>query len=260
MASKALLEKLYPDHDQSVDSFRDGSPPPGIANPDQWVETYIAGHKPNGSQEHHQLAYLPLPSVGHAHVDPGVRRVMIAAPVGDDVWLKHVARRLAGQQLNALNQKTPELGVDEDGRPKPGPILVPLPRKGDGVTRAYSGSSSVWYSFTPVILPGYDDHKPEKTRKLILKALAQSGVDLPCEFEWSAFSHFPKSYSAHKYTSDKQPQGYIRPGHLLSQTAVHIKLRFHDGSNHKKPVLVPGPLALGAGRHCGFGLMAAPIS
>jgi hypothetical protein len=25
------------------------------------------------------------------------------------------------------------------------------------------------------------------------------GIDQPCEFEWSAFSRFPKSLSAHKY-------------------------------------------------------------
>ena len=45
----------------------------------------------------------------------------------------------------------------------------------------------------------------------------------------------------HKYGRDKRPAGYIRPDHLLSQTAVHLKLRFNDG------VRVPGrwPLAPG---------------
>jgi CRISPR-associated protein Csb2 len=37
----------------------------------------------------------------------------------------------------------------------------------------------------------------------------------------------------------------------MSQTAVHLTLRFNDN------LQVPGPLAIGAGRHCGFGLMAA---
>ena len=91
---------------------------------------------------------------------------MIAAPVGDDVWLEHVARRLAGQQLKALNQKTPELGVDEDGRPKPGSDSRPASPQ-----RRRCDPCVLWFverlvSFTPVILPGYDDHKPGKTRKL----------------------------------------------------------------------------------------------
>jgi CRISPR-associated protein Csb2 len=101
-----------------------------------------------------------------------------------------------------------------------------------------------------VILPGHDDHKPAKTRKLIEKALAQSGIEQPCDFEWSAFSRFPKSYSAHKYDTSGKPAGYIRPNHLLSQTAVHLTLRFKNG------IKVPGPLAIGAGRHCGLGIFA----
>jgi CRISPR-associated protein Csb2 len=231
----------------AIDAMKTAGLPRGVAN--DWIETYVAGHKGNGFAEHRQLSYIPLPSVGHEHADPGVRRVMIVAPVGDDALLDHVARRLGGQQLKALNEKTPEFGEDENGQPKPGPLLIPLPRSGDGVTRRYVAAATIWHSFTPVILPGHDDHKAEKTRKLIEKALVQSGIDQPCEFEWSAFSHFAKSYSAHKYDKSKRLTGYVRPDHLLDLTAVHLRLKF----DHP----VPGPITLGAGRHCGFGLMAA---
>jgi CRISPR-associated protein Csb2 len=129
------------------------------------------------------------------------------------------------------------------------PLLVPI--RHDNVARFYTQPANAWASVTPVILPGHDDHKPEKTRKLIEKALAQSGIEQPCQFEWSAFSRFPKSFSAHKYDRDRKPTGYIRPNHLLAWTAVHLKLRFNDG------VRVPGPLAIGAGRHCGLGILAA---
>jgi CRISPR-associated protein Csb2 len=90
---------------------------------------------------------------------------------------------------------------------------------------------------------------------LIEKAPAQSDVDQPCEFEGSAFSHFAKSYSAHKYLRDDQAKngrrqaGYIRPNHLTYLTTVHLQLTFEHP--------VPGSLTFGAGRHCGFGLMAA---
>ena len=80
---------------------------------------------------------------------------------------------------------------------------------------------------TPVVLPWSDSGKPGKTCKLIEKALQQSGVDQPCEFEWSAFSQFAKSLSAHKYDRHKRPTGYIRPDHLLDLTAGHLKLRFN---------------------------------
>jgi CRISPR-associated protein Csb2 len=170
---------------------------------------------------------------------------MIAAPVGDDAWLDHVVRRLSGQAL----KPEPDLPDALTGREPP--ILVPVPRQArDGVIRCYTEPAYVWHSFTPVILPGHDDHKPDKTRALIERALRQSDIDQACDFEWSAFSRFSKSYPAHKYDQRKRPQGYFRPSYLNSLTAVHLTLRF------KEDLYVPGPLAIGAGRHCGFGLMA----
>jgi len=247
MASKQLLERICPDHDQAKDPFRDGSPPPGIEkheawkDADDWVLRYVAGHRPEGETDHRQLSYLPLPSIGHEHADQNVRRVMIAAPHGDERWLEHVARRLAGQQL------IPKRG-DEFGDAGP-PTLVRVRR--DNVARCYTQPANRWASVTPVILPGHDDKKPAKRLKLIRKALHDAGIEQPCEFEWSAFSRFRKSYSAHKYDkrgSNKGKIGYFRPDHLLSQTAVHLTVRFQQR--------VPGPLTIGAGRHCGFGLMA----
>jgi len=214
------------------------SSPEDIGNPTDWVRSYVAGHRDAESTEHRQLSYLPLPSIGRPHTDPSVRRVMIAAPLGDDRFLLHLARLLSGQKL---------IPTDRTRLDDP-PTLVRVHR--DNVADCYIQPATTWASVTPVILPGHDDHKPDKTRKLIEKALQQSGIDQPCEFEWSAFSHSPQSLSAHKYGRDKRPAGYIRPDHLLSQTAVHLKLRFSDG------VKVPGPLAIGAGRHCGLGLFA----
>lgn len=254
MASKSLLERLYPEHDQSREPFRDGNPPRDLRGRewDEWVGTYVAGHQSDEDKKaaapHTQFSYIPLQSVGMGHTDPGVRRVMIVAPIGDDSWLEHLAARLDGERL----------------KPLPGTELPPGTRleriddkKKDGVRDAYTEPSNVWASTTPVILPGHDDHKPEKTRKLIEKALAQSGIDLPCEFEWSAFSQFRKMLPAHKYRKDpndsskKTPINYIRPDHLLDQSAVHLKITFANG------LQVPGPITIGAGRHCGFGLMAA---
>lgn len=217
------------------------SPPMGVD--DDWVERYIAGHRHNGQTNHQQLSYLPLASIGHQHADQAIRRVMIAAPVGDENWLTHVTQRLAGQQL----KPDPKHGADfGDAGP---PTLVHV--ADDNIARFYTSPANRWASVTPVILPGHDDKKPAKTRKLIETALAQCGLELPCEFEWSAYSRFRKSCSAHKYNKNGQRVGYFRPDHLRSQTAVHLCIRFNDGTR------VPGPIAIGAGRHCGLGLFAA---
>ncbi len=214
----------------------------------QWVDQYVAGHVAHGGESdgrcHTQLSYSPLPSVGHPHTDPAVRRVMVVAPLGDEAWLEHLTARLDGQPLKPLPDTTFP----------PGTYLQRIQdRRKDGVRDAYTDWSRSWASFTPVILPGHDDRKPDKTRKLILKALAQSGIEQPCEFEWGPFSLFPKSFrptstSAMKLTQGKRTVGYVRPDHLRDKTAVHLRLRFEDS--------IPGPIIIGAGRHCGFGLFA----
>ena len=221
------------------------SPPRGMREPSQWLERYVAGHREKAKAAvetpHTQFSYVPLPSVGHAHTDPGVRRVMIIAPFGDDEILEHLARQLDWRRL-----------VPERSEQLRGPVSLSRVRH-DSVIDCYTKPCRTWASFTPVILPGHDDRKPEKTRKLIRKALVQSGIDQPCEFQWSAFSHFAKSYSAHKYARNenakdsRHPIGYIRPGHLLALSAVHVRLTFQHA--------MPGPLTIGAGRHCGFGLL-----
>lgn len=211
-------------------------PPEGVDK--EWVNRYVAGHNDDDASDHRQFSYLPLPSIRHQHADHRVRRVMIAGQPGDDRVLQYLARRLNGHRLKPTDQT----------RLHHPPTLERVHR--DTVIPFYTHSANAWASVTPVILPGHDDHKPDKTRKLIEKALAQSGLNQRCEFEWSAFSQFSKSLSAHKYGRDKRPVGYLRPSHLLSQTAVHLKLRFHDG------LQVPGPLMIGAGRHCGLGVFA----
>lgn len=214
------------------------SPPPGV-EPD-WVERYVAGHRKEGDPRHRQFSYLPLPSIGHQHADQLVRRVMICAPPGDNAWLEHLAKRIAGHRLQPERR-------DAFGKNGP-PTMVHI--QSDNMVRSYTRATNKWASVTPLILPGHDDRKPAKTRRLIDAALAQSGIEQHCKFEWSPFSHFRKSLSAHKYDKDKKPTGYIRPDHLMTLTAVHLKLRFKNELN------IPGPLSIGAGRHCGLGIFA----
>ncbi len=105
----------------------------------------------------------------------------------------------------------------------------------------------VWQTVTPVILPGHNDKKEAKTIRLIQTALQQSGIETPCEFTWQTIPFLKNCLSAHKYDCNGRHTGYHRPAHLKDLTAIHVRLVF----DHP----VPGPITLGAGRHCGFGLM-----
>jgi CRISPR-associated protein Csb2 len=239
----------------AIELMRDNPPRDlRMRSKDEWLRAYVSGHQSNEDKEvgveHTQFSYVPLQTVNPHNdlADPGVRRVMIVAPLGDDAWLDHLAQRLDGMELRPLPNTRLPTGTRLE--------LIPDNKK-DGVRDAYCKPACVWASTTPVILPGHDDHKPEKTRKLIEKALAQSGVEQPCEFEWSAFSQFRKMLPAHKYRKDPSDPSrnilinYVRPDHLLEQSAVHLTMRFTNS------IAVPGPITIGAGRHCGFGLMAA---
>ena len=80
----------------------ENAPPEGVDT--DWVNRYVAGHACDDAETHRQFSYLPLPSIGHQHADQKVRRVMIAAPSGDDRLLQHLAKRLNGQQLKPTSQ------------------------------------------------------------------------------------------------------------------------------------------------------------
>lgn len=209
-------------------------PPMDIAGTDDWVKSFVAGHRSEGEKEHEQLSYVPLPSIGHEHSDAIIRRVMITAPFGCEAELRHLAGQLDGEYLRP-----------EDGSEKP--VLDRLLHS-DGVTRQYVGASKVWASVTPVILPGHDDRKPEKTIKLIDRALAQSGIEQGCRYTWTSLPNFNNCLAASKYDGNGRRTGYFRPDHLNGLTAVHVRLTFEHP--------VAGPLIIGAGRHCGLGLLA----
>jgi CRISPR-associated protein Csb2 len=134
------------------------------------------------------------------------------------------------------------------------------------INRCYLTTADTWQTVTPVLLHGHDDHKPEKTVKLIQRTLLESGVETSCEFTWQATPFFRHALSAHKYDSQGRRTGYFRPSHLDGYTAVHLRLRFGrregmgDPESPWTPSRVAGPLVIGAGRYYGFGLLAASQS
>jgi CRISPR-associated protein Csb2 len=201
-----------------------------------------------------------------------IRTVMLIAPVGRERDLEYVADRLDGAELSPEGDANPVSLPKPRIDPAPKYIDLFTPPKGKFIRNDYLNESDfgrspshVWHSVTPVVLDGHNrkskNEKPdviaERTKQLIRVALQRAGVETPCDFVWQAIPFLKNCLSAHKYDRDGRHTGYHRPQHLKTLTAVHVKIWFHDGSEQKRPIVVPGPLTLGAGRHCGFGLMAA---
>jgi len=97
-------------------------------------------------------------------------------------------------------------------------------------------------SITPVILPGFDDGKYEKAKRLLIKALEQA--DLPTEAIEDVVLR-----KAPFWTGSQHPRLYHRPDYLRGFSQWHVHLRFKEE--------IPGPLASVQAATGGLGLFVS---
>ena len=200
------------------EQFRDGT------------EVYLAGHVNGEKWTPPRFSYLPLPTIGHPNSDGMIRRLLIAEPSGGDgSRAKWAQRRLKGQVLR-----------DIDGNER-GRLFEIAGRRSENMINRYTSESRGWSTVTPVILPGYDDGKLAKAEKLFLQAIEQTdlSIDSITDLTMRKAPFWPQS---------QYPKHYQRPDYLRHLPGWHVTLTFRK--------LALGPLALGAGRHIGLGLMA----
>jgi CRISPR-associated protein Csb2 len=204
--------------------------------PQEWVDSYVHGHRSAEEETKPRFSYLALPTIEHRRagglVVGGIRRVIIAERSdGSTSYLPWARQMLPGQFL-----------IDElDGDRKA--LLAPLGPT-DWVLRQYTDPSESWATTTPVILPGCDSQKALKAEKLFLKALGHAGysADALADLEFRRASFWPGGDLALRF---HRPD-YLRKNYW---SVYHVRLRWKHA--------IKGPIALGAGRHCGLGVFAA---
>jgi CRISPR-associated protein Csb2 len=144
----------------------------------------------------------------------------------------------------------------------------------DRVLSAYTRPASVWSTVTPVVLPGHDEADPKtrarrrekaattedrqtvdqradaRTEGLLRTAIVQAGFPAElaqaAELDWRPVGFRPGVDLAHRYEM---------PDYLRRFPRYHVRLRWKSASGDD--VAVRGPIVIGAGRYCGFGLFAA---
>jgi CRISPR-associated protein Csb2 len=189
-------------------------------------ERYVAGHVRDQNDRSPRLSYLPLPTIGHLHADGMIRRVLIAEPYGSDgTQARWAAQRLRNRAL-----------VDENGQEQ---ALLLNVESEDRVVSAHLRQARTWSSVTTVVLPGFDDGKHGKAERLLVKAAQQAGLPIEA-IEDVALRKAPF------WPGSQHPRLYHRPAYLRDLPAWHVRVRFSEP--------IPGPLVIGAGRHCGLGL------
>ncbi len=204
--------------------------------PREWVDSYVHGHRSAEDETRPRFSYLPLPTIEHRRdqglVVGGIRRVIVAERrAGPDSYLSWVRQMLPGQFL-----------IDEDTQDRRA-MLAPL-SAADWVVQQYTDPADTWATTTPVVLPGSDSGKVSKAEKLFLKAMAHAGYpsEALAELEFRNVSFWPGGDLALRF----QRPDYLRKD---SWSVYHMRLRWKQ--------LIRGPIALGAGRHCGLGVFAA---
>ncbi|HMQ15225.1 MAG TPA: type I-U CRISPR-associated protein Csb2 [Phycisphaerae bacterium] len=224
-----------------LDLDSSGQPRLGAWRTREWAEQCVAGHgprKPNGrfvDDNWPRFSYLPLPTIDPRGSVGMIRRVLIAEPLpqlgGDGRPASWAAHRLVGLALRD----------EQTGRDT---ALLEQLADGDAVLARYAANDNPaleWVSVTPVILPGYDDARPAKRERLLRECLAHAGYEEAVE----SLEARPAAWLA-----DCVPtQMFRRPAYLRHLPALHVRIHFRE------PTV--GPVALGAGRHCGLGVFAA---
>lgn len=206
------------------------------------IDREIKGHPKDSSSE--RVSILPLPTVRDGPTDGRIRCVMLAQPFeSKGVLCAALGQLFNGQRLTPVSGESrfPPIYLERIDERAKAPVL---PR--------YTGISRIWASVTPVLLPGYDDRKQHhgdhkkrlvRAEQLVRKALTQAGIDSVVAVELSRVPYWPGALHAQSY----QPRDK-----LSSYPRWHVRLTFNQPFT--------GPLAIGAGRHCGFGLFAAAES
>jgi CRISPR-associated protein Csb2 len=203
--------------------------------PSDWVNSYVHGHRSNGEEMKPRFSYLPLPTIEHrgdsGTVVGGIRRLLVTELMESSrTYLPWVKKMLPGQFL--IDEKTGDRTA----------MLAPL-SESDWVLQRYTASADTWATATPVVLPGSDDGKFAKAEKLFLKALGHAGycVKSLAELEFRNVSFLPGSDLALRF----QRADYLRKDYW---SVYHVRIRWKQS--------IRGPLAIGAGRHCGLGIFA----
>lgn len=197
-------------------------------------ETYVAGHVDAEEESSVRFSYLPLPTIGHEHADGMVRRLVIVEPLGGDgSHARWAEQTLRGAMLR--DQHGDERGVLLD-------LWRPSSRRMLG---SYVGEGRTWSTVTPVVVPGFDDGKQAKAERLVHKAASRAGIPL------EAIEHLVLR-KAPFWPGSHHVRHYFVPDYLRRFRRWHVWLQLHEP--------IPGPLAIGAGRHVGLGLFAATDS
>lgn len=239
----------------------EGSPESGAAKrlwdslPDQRGEiaSALIGRNATEFDKQRRVRVLPLPSIGHAHVSPDIRRVMVEVPPNCPLRVDDIAWAFSGLEVESL--------VDEaTGEALSTTRLVQATDR--SMLEHYglgSNGAHVWRSVTPLALP--EGAGRRRICPAHVRAEAKSGAERLTEHQRAAgavlhaLRHAGVRAAAALVQVQREPfqaKG-TRVESLSSGTRFAKERLWHAEITFA--TTLKGPLVLGDGRYAGLGLM-----
>lgn len=207
------------------------------------VERYVQGISATADDKPRRVRLLPLPSIGHAHADGQIRRVLLEVPMSCPLRFDDVAWAFDGSAA-----------TDRDG------VLL-----GDCLTRAtdegmldrYVSASRLWETRIPCALPGYERGRgrfdlPEQATGAEREAVHGRAIAAVT----TALRHADILAPVQHIEVRSEP--FLRRGgaahHFAARTRFPARSMWHVRLTFERAVR--GPICLGSGRFTGLGILA----
>lgn len=222
----------------------------GLHDHESQIERCLVGRKEDGSDaapKGARVRILPVPSIGHAHADHAIRRVLVEVPAGCLLRFDDVFWAVSGLELSGPNSPDLVLSVASDGS---------MLRHYGVEDRPYAR----WRTITPAVLPeAARRRRIDPTRRAVE---AKRGAERAQEQQQAA----REVVQALRHAEIRVPADIIRVQREPFEANGERVEAFSPGTRFQKERLwhvelilrepLSGPLIIGDGRYLGLGLMA----
>lgn len=224
------------------------------------VEKVLIGRNATEADKMLRICIIPLPSIGHVHADPGIRRALVEVPPDCPIRADDIAWAFSGLVISAhgIDVGTGEITSDDYW-------MEQLVSASDNSMLAHYGvaeerAARLWRSVTPLALPeevkrrrvdpanqregakGGKERADEQQRacRAVIQALRHVGLrEKVAGLRVQREPFYAKGERAETFAADTR---------FSKHQLWHVEIKFAEAVN--------GPLLLGNGRYCGLGLMA----
>ncbi len=221
------------------------------------INRVLIGRNATEADKALRVRIIPIPSIGHVHANPGIRRVLVEVPPNCPIHADDMAWGFAGLEVIA------PVHDDETGEILSSP--VELVKADDDSMLAHYGvaeehTARLWRSVTPLALP--EDAKrlrinPAKSHEEVKGG--KEGTDeqqRACYAVLQALRHAGRREKVVGIRVQREPfsargeraEAFADGTRFSKRQLWHVEIEFAKA--------VSGPLILGNGRYSGLGLMA----